>query len=123
MGKGVGMEEHRQDLRGEVAFEVHYRSAQEFLSAYSANISGGGIFIRTQEPLPLNHAVRMRFTLPGVNHQFDCHGIVVWANPSPTKSFLPAGMGIKFVDLATEARKLIQDYVTRNTGPGASHRP
>ena len=117
------MEEHRQDLRGEVAFEVHYRSAQEFLSAFSANISGGGIFIRTQEPLPLNHAVRMRFTLPGVNYHFDCHGIVVWANPSPTKSFLPAGMGIKFVNLVGESKKLIEEFVAKHAGQGAQHKP
>ena len=46
------MGELRQDLRREVAFEVHYRSAQDFRSAYAANISGGGIFIRTQQPPP-----------------------------------------------------------------------
>lgn len=117
------MEERRQDLRGEVAFELHFRSAPEFLSAYSGNISGGGIFIRTQEPLPLNHAIRLRFTLPGVNHQFDCHGIVVWANPSPKKSFLPAGMGVKFVDMDAEAKKLIDEFIKKAAAPGGPARP
>ena len=117
------MEEHRQDLRAEVAVEVHYRSAQEFRSAYSANISGGGIFLRTPEPLPLNHTVRMRFTLPGVPRPFECHGLVVWAIPAPKKSVLPAGMGIKFLDLAAEAKTLIDAFVTTTPGPGAPPQP
>jgi len=117
------MEERRQDLRGEVAFEVHYGSIQEFLSAYSGNISGGGIFIRTQEPLPLNHEVRIRFTLPGVTHQFDCRGIVVWANPLPKQSFLPTGMGVKFVDMDAAAKNLIDEFVQKSSGPGGQHRP
>ncbi len=117
------MAEHRQDLRGEVAVEVHYRSAQEFLSAYSANISGGGIFLRTQEPLPVNHTVWMRFTLPGVPHPFESHGLVVWAIPAPQKSVLPAGMGIKFLDLASEAKQLIEAFVAKHTALGAQPKP
>jgi uncharacterized protein (TIGR02266 family) len=117
------MDERRQDLRGEVAFEIKYQTAQEFLSAYSGNISGGGIFIRTEEPLPLNHEVRIRFTLPGMNHQFDCRGIIVWANPSSRQSFLPSGMGIKFVDMDEAARKLINEFVQKSAGPGGQHRP
>ena len=63
-------EESRKDPRAEVRIEVQYHSGQEFLAAYTKNISGGGGFIRTSQPLPLNHAVALRFTLPGIKRQF-----------------------------------------------------
>jgi len=105
------MQERREEPRAEVEIEVRYRTAQEFLSAYAKNISGGGIYVRTAEPLPLNQAVRLRFSLPGSSHQFDVSGIVVWSNPGSNHSSLPTGMGIKLVDLDPQARDLITKFV------------
>ena len=111
------MGELRQELRREVAFGVHYRTAQEFRSADAANISGGGLFIRTLEPPPLNEILRLRFTLPDVPQPFECQGLVVWTNPAPTQSLYPTGMGIKFLDLVGEAKQRIEAFV--GTTPGA----
>jgi len=105
------MSEQREEPRVEVEVEVRYRTAQEFLSAYSRNISGGGIFVRTPQPLPLNHTVRLRFTLPGIPHRFDVNGVVVWSNPGSGRSALPSGMGIKLLDLDPHSRELIADFV------------
>ena len=101
----------REEPRVEVDVEVRYRTAQEFVSAYSQNISGGGISIRTAQPLPLNRGVHLRFTLPGIPHHFDVSGIVVWSNPGSDKSALPSGMGIKLVDLDAQSKQLIADFV------------
>jgi len=117
------MENVRQDLRRDVAFEVQYQCAQEFLAAHAGNISGGRIFIRTPEPPPLNHTVRVRFTLPGVPEPFECHGLVVWANPTPKQSLPPAGMGLKFLDLPREAKQRIEAFVTTTPGPSAPPQP
>jgi uncharacterized protein (TIGR02266 family) len=115
---GAGVEEHameiqdkRTDPRAPVEVEVHYRSAQEFLSAYSLNVGGGGIYIKTKEPLPLNHEVRLRFTLPSIARVFNLQGLVVWTNPHPTRSSFPSGMGIKFMNLDPEGKKLIAGFV------------
>jgi len=111
--------ERRQELpRTEVEVEVQYQTEQEFLSAYSRNISGGGIFVWTPQPLPPNHAVRLRFSLPGIAHRFEVSGIVVWSNPGSGRSFLPSGMGIKFVDLDPRCREFIDEFVkTRPPSP------
>lgn len=117
------MRERRGDPRAEVDVEVHYRTAQEFLSAYTRNISGGGIFVRTQRPLALNQGVRVRFTLPGVSRSFECNGTVVWANPPSNRSSLPAGMGIKLENLDPEARTLLSEFVRGKTpGPTPDQR-
>ncbi len=111
------MPERRDDSRAEVEVEVRYRTAQEFLAAYSRNISGGGIFLRTQQPLPLNQTVLLRFTLPGVTHQFQVHGVVVWANPASVRSSFPAGMGIKFLEIEPKDQQLIAEFIKQTKGP------
>lgn len=114
------MQERRGEPRAEVEIEVRYRTAQEFLTAYSRNISGGGIFVRTEQPLPLNHGVRLRFTLPGVSHRFDASGIVVWSNLGSSHTSLPSGMGIKFLDLDPESKNLLAEFLkVKSPAPAA----
>ena len=109
------MDERREEPRADVEIEVHYRTVQEFLRAYSRNISGGGIFIKTSRPYALNQNVHLRFTLPGVDRQVEVAGIVVWENAS-TKGSLPAGMGIKFLGVTPEDAELIRGFVKQVTG-------
>jgi type IV pilus assembly protein PilZ len=111
------MQDKREQSRAEVDVEVQYRTVQEFLGAYARNISGGGVFIHSQRVLPLNQPVRLRFTLPGVSHRFETGGIVVWSNPSPSRGSLPSGMGIKFLDLDSKDRGLIEEFVKSKIPP------
>lgn len=111
------MHDKRADPRVEVELDVHYRTVQEFLAAYSRNISGGGIFIRTPQPQPLNQKVLLRFTLPGVSRRLEVHGIVVWANAASTRSSFPSGMGVKFVDVKPEDQQVISDFVNQGRTP------
>lgn len=108
------MDERRVDERVEVEVEVRYRTVQGFLAAYSRNISGGGLFVRTPRPQPLNQHVQLRFTLPGLDHRFEMGGVVVWTNASPRSAF-PLGMGIKFLQVAPEDSDRISEYV-KNAG-------
>ena len=108
------MDERRVDERAEIEVEVRYRTIQEFLAAYSRNISGGGLFIRTSQPQPLNQRVLLKFTLPGLDHSFEMGGVVVWFNTSPRSAF-PVGMGIKFLEIAPEDVKRISEFV-KNAG-------
>jgi len=104
--------------RAEVELEIQYRTGQEFLAAYTKNISGGGVFIRTSQPLPLNQKVELRFTLPGLNRRFEIGGLVVWVNTSSRSSF-PAGMGIKFNKIEPADAKTIVEFV-KSGGRAAS---
>ena len=118
------MPERRKDPRAEVELEVHYRTGQEFLAAYSKNISGGGLFIQSQELLSLNREVLLRFTLPGISHLFEIHGVVVWTNPPTARSPFPAGMGIKFLDIDPKDKQMIADFIQQaiNAGPTGDQR-
>ncbi len=102
------MEERRKDERGPAVIEIQYRSAQEFLSAYTQNISGGGLFVQTSRLVSLNDEVLLRFTLPGVSHHFEVTGLVVWSNPTLKAT---VGMGIKFLKIAPAEAALIDNFV------------
>lgn len=114
------MQERREEPRVEAEIEVRYRTAQEFLSAYSLNISGGGIFVRTPDPLPLNRVVRLRFMLPGISHRFEVNGMVVWSNPGSSRSSLPSGMGIKLMDLDPRSKQILAEFIkAKSIAPGS----
>ncbi|RPI10794.1 MAG: hypothetical protein EHM71_02605 [Zetaproteobacteria bacterium] len=91
-------------------FQNHLRSRYSLTTAYSRNISGGGVFIRTPQPQPLNQKVLSRFSLPDLDHRFEVSGMVVWSNVSPRSAF-PAGMGIKFLEIAPEDVQRIGEFV------------
>ena len=111
-------EENRKVPRAEVQIEIQYRTDREFLAAYTKNISGGGVFIRTSQPFPLNQAVVLRFTLPGIDRQFEIGGLVVWANTSPRSAF-PAGMGVKFMQITSADSSAIAAFVKNAGGEGS----
>ena len=103
--------ERRVDPRADVDLEVRYRSARDFVAAYARNISGGGICIRTANPLPLNSPVQLRFYLPGIPDLFEVKGLVVWTNPYGSQTAFPTGMGIKFLELGPDEKKTIDEFV------------
>ena len=113
MGEG-----NRKVPRAELRIEIQYHSGQEFLAAYTKNISGGGLFVRTSQPLPLNQVVALRFTLPGINRQFEIGGLVVWANSSPRSAF-PAGMGVKFMAITPVDSSAVAAFVKSAGGEGS----
>jgi uncharacterized protein (TIGR02266 family) len=110
---GSRMQDRRADPRAEVELDLQYQSVQEFLAAYTRNISGGGVFVQSPDPQPLNQKVLLRFSLPGIDRKFEVHGMVVWVNTAATRSSFPSGMGIKFLDLEPEEQKLITDFVNQ----------
>ena len=52
--------ERREVKRIKAAFRVRYKSLDQFITAYSKNISKGGIFIKTKQFLPLNTIVSVK---------------------------------------------------------------
>ena len=98
--------------RIEVSWSVDCESRETFLYASIANISEFGIFVRTQEPLEVGTRLTLNFTPPGSDEPFVLHGQVQWVNPVRMLSDNPnPGMGIRFVELTSEARARLIDTV------------
>jgi hypothetical protein len=94
--------EKRQSLRLDKVFPVWVSSAEHGeMYGVARNISAGGIFIETPEPLPLGAHVRVHFCVPESDAEIVARGEVknhyffnYAAGPLAASSI--AGMGIRF---------------------------
>lgn len=97
--------------RTSVHMKVVYKESISFIKSYIMNINGGGLFIKTATPLPLDSKVTLSLTLPGDTEVMDLEGIVVWTNPKGGKNSFPKGMGVKFLNIKSEHAEKINKLV------------
>ncbi len=99
-------DEKRSAQRVEVMWSVDCETEDTFLYASIMNISKMGIFVRTDEPLPVGSELTLRFTPRGDEPTFTMQGRVQWVNRVHTfGENLNPGMGVKFVSLTPDQRE------------------
>ncbi len=104
----------RAEVRSPVRMQVIYGNAELF-KGYSVNLSSGGLFLETDNPLPPEESLTLKFHAPNQSQPVCCRGSVAWVNhpDSLCCPSLPPGMGIKFVNLDLEdlhrIRTLLKD--------------
>src|SRR5262245_29736885 len=86
-----------------------------FINEYVANISPGGIFIKTATPKSAGQMLEFEFRLGDGFELIKGRGEVVWARLADESPTRPAGMGIRFLELSPGSRdliyKIVDDYV------------
>ena len=88
---------------------------QKLISNYSVNMSTGGVFIETDNILPVDTLLMLKFKLPGNDTIITCNARVAWTNEAGhlRKYSIPAGMGLQFLDLSLENMYVIRDYLNK----------
>ena len=81
---------------------------EEFLRDYAVNISSGGMFIRTRAPHAEGSMIYLQFRLRDGHKLIEGLGKVVHVNPP---SHAVPGMGVEFVNLDSDSKKLIKEIV------------
>ncbi len=99
----------RRQPRLPISLEVAYRTAGAFLVSYSINLSKGGIFLETSQPLAVGEHVSLRFDVPGVG-PLEVNGVVAWVRTG-SHDGLPDGMGIQFDELDARYGEVIDEMV------------
>ncbi len=95
-----------------VPWSVDCITDQNFLYASLRDISELGIFVATFDPLPVGTALTLRFAPPDATEPFVLPGLVQWVNcVRPLADNLNPGMGIRFVDLTSDARERLVDAI------------
>lgn len=103
-------EEERARTRTKI--RISFKKASDFFRAYIGNLSGGGLFIKTTKSLPVGTLSDLEFTLPDSNQVIRTTGEVAWIRSKDESSEnKPTGMGIQFIDMNPENKKLLQDYI------------
>jgi type IV pilus assembly protein PilZ len=106
--------ERRIARRLPVRVMVEYECLEDFLVDYTANVSVGGMFIKTNSPLEVGTRFRLRFRLPGMDRPIDTYAVVRWAlRPDEAGPMIP-GMGVAFEELseqdAREVEKMLAEW-------------
>jgi molecular chaperone DnaK len=91
-----------------------------FISEYSANISPGGMFIRTRVPQPPGTVLDFEFRLGDGFELIRGRGEVVWNRLEDEGPARPGGMGIHFLELAEGSRELVYRIVDQHVALGGT---
>ena len=93
-----------------------FASIEEFITEYVSDISRTGVFIRSDDPLPVGTKVDLRFTV--IDEDFETiEGIgevtrVVAPSSSPESAVVP-GMGVVFIELTRSSQTLVERLLLR----------
>jgi len=104
------MTELRKDRRTPLSLKIRCRSAtvDAFMEQLGADISRGGIFIKTEQPLDVGSLLKFEFQLNTGEPVIHGVGRVAWRRPqAQSHADLPAGMGIKFIRLDDDSRAIV----------------
>jgi len=104
-------EANRAHTRLPVNLLIDYQVLDQFLYDYATNISLGGVFIRSQNPLPVGTKLRVQFSLPGLEETVVTWGEVAHVIEERAKEGF-RGMGIRFDDLDSKSKRVIDQLVT-----------
>src|SRR6476660_1752878 len=113
MSDDKGSQPVRKSERLQHELLVAYRTVDGFISDWAVNISRGGIFINTRNPLTVGTTVRLIISLPDTQFPFDLTGRVARVNEFDNPSNQVPGMGIEFVDVDDDKRGRIERFVDR----------
>lgn len=102
----------RQHPRYGVSIPVDCSTRELFFSNHVCNISRGGLFIRSDEPLPLGAEISLVLHLPGSDRSLFATGRVIWNYDVEKKtSRVVAGSGIRFVGMTASDRTALESYL------------
>ncbi len=89
--------DRRDAERAPIELRVEYRRLNMFFADYTRNISKGGTFIRTDNPLPNGTEFVFSLVVPTLEEPLTLIGKVVWeVKEVDATEANPAGMGIEF---------------------------
>ena len=116
--------EARANRRGEPrvpfdgAVRLRYRLFQEFLEENAANISAGGMFIRTIHPGDRGSELDFEIRLDDDFTLIRGRGEVAWVRRPGDEPGAEPGMGIRFLELPAASRELVDRIVRERIAAG-----
>ncbi len=102
----------RDEPRVTKTLTLTFKNKDSFIRAYSADISAGGLFIKTEKPLPEGSRFNLKLNVPGRTEPIQLMAEVMWSRQADAgKAERPAGMGVKFCEIADKNHRFIKKYV------------
>lgn len=108
----LDFEEKRNDERVLTEIKLKFKTTNGFIQKYTEDISKGGVFIKTNKPLPFDTRVKVLVELPD-SKQIELTGKVVYIlNEKDAKAMMRnPGMGVQFIDVPPEIMKKLEEFI------------
>ena len=110
------IERRRVPLERKVSLK--FKEFRGFIIEISHNVSLGGMFIATASPKPPGTIFDFELSLTDDFKLVQGIGEVVWVREADAGPGHPPGMGVRFLDLSPESRRLVQRIVEEHVGRG-----
>lgn len=101
--------DRRDSVRVPARLRIGFDSYGEIRESLMTNLSRGGLFISTPDPLPLGASLRLRIRIEETDEVIDLEGEVASLNTGPGLMTEELGMGIKFVRLGESEEKAVDN--------------
>jgi CRP/FNR family cyclic AMP-dependent transcriptional regulator len=106
----------RQTTRVHKSLSLTYKDDRAFIKAYTGNVSSGGLFIRTENPLPQGEQFFLKLQLPDVSDPLKINCEVVWSRKkSEGTQERPPGMGVKFLEMSRQDSDILKKYLGKTS--------
>jgi uncharacterized protein (TIGR02266 family) len=87
------------------------------MRAFTGNMSSSGLFLKTQNPLTEGEQFLLKLQLPDIPEPMRISCEVVWSRKHLEASDkMPAGMGVKFVEMSKKDRDTFNLFLSRIPG-------
>jgi uncharacterized protein (TIGR02266 family) len=107
----MNISDHRSEDRIPVDFQVNCLHEGDYVLSFSKNISLGGMFLCTPDPMEPGSKLKLIFPL-GEHYQAEVMAIVIWVNSSPSTG--DVGMGVQFLSqLSSNLKEDIMKNIKR----------
>jgi uncharacterized protein (TIGR02266 family) len=121
MDDHAGFGGHNPGADDLVEIDLNFESMRRFQAEFSPNLSKGGLFIDTGEPLGPGSVVRFRVILPEQFVFLEGTAVVEWMRSVEDGCDGAPGMALRFVTLSPQNQELIeqlvQDYIDAGGSP------
>jgi uncharacterized protein (TIGR02266 family) len=102
----------RKANRTEKALSLRYEDQLSLVDAYTENVGGGGLFIKTENPLEPGERFLLTLALPGRSDPMQITCEVAWTRKQEGGADNPAGMGVKFVKITKDDDKTLKKHLS-----------
>jgi len=103
----------RGEPRLPVSMPVDYTLGDASHTGYLLNLSSGGLFLHAKQELKPDTVLRFKFALPGYDRIIVVNGMVKWCTGLTGEENLFGGAGIAFLDLSSENKEALRQFVKR----------
>ena len=102
----------REDIRVLKTLSLKYKDKNTFVNAYTGDLSSGGLFIRTENPLKQGEEFFLKLQLPDLAEPIGIKCKVIWAQIKDEKTDdSSVGMGVKFLEMTQKDNQILKQHL------------